>query len=107
MNHKKVKKMTTYTLVYIPSEKYHQPTPGNSLSEVITVSNVEEAEKLLAAKYYTENAKKCERNIKNPENSSFVQEQYQDELNTITKQYLEENPKEFLRLNYFKVIETK
>lgn len=99
--------MTTYTLVYIPSEKYHQPTPGNSLSEVITVSNVEEAEKLLAAKYYTENAKKCERNIKNPENSSFVQEQYQDELNTITKQYLEENPKEFLRLNYFKIIETK
>lgn len=99
--------MTTYSLVYIPSAKYHQPTPGNSLSELIHVSNIDEAEKLLAAKYYTENAKKCERNIKNPENSTFVQEQYQDELNTMTKQYLEENPKEFLRLNNFKVIETK
>ena len=99
--------MTTYTLVYIPSEKNHQPTQGNSLSEIITVSNIEEAEKLLAAEFYTSYAKKCERNIKNPENSSFVQEQYQDELNTMTKQYLEENPKEFLRLNNFKVIETK
>ena len=99
--------MTTYSLAYIPSEKYHQPTPSNSLSESIPVSNIEEAEKLLAAKFYTEYAKKCERNIKNPENSSFVQEQYQDELNTMTKQYLEETPKEFLRLNYFKVIEKK
>lgn len=99
--------MTTYSLVYIPSAKYHQPTSGNSLSELIPVSNIEEAENLLAAKYYTENAKKCERNIKNPENSTFVQEQYQDELNTMTKQYLKENPKEFLRLNNFKVIETK
>ena len=99
--------MSTYSLAYIPSEQYHQPTPGNSLSELIKVSNINEAEKLLAAKFYTEYAKKCERNIKNPENSSFVQEQYLDELKTMTEQYLEENPKEFLRLNNFKVIETK
>lgn len=36
--------MTTYSLVYIPSEKYHQPTPGNSLFESIPVSNIDEAE---------------------------------------------------------------
>lgn len=72
--------MTTYSVVYIPSEKYHQPTPGNSLSELTKVSNIEDAEKLLAAKYYTEYIKKCERNIKNPENSSFIQKQYQDEI---------------------------
>lgn len=99
--------MTTYSLVYIPGEKYHQPTPGNSLFELITISNLENAEKLLAAEYYTAYAKKCERNIKNTENSSFVREQYQDELNTMTKQFLEETPKEFLRLNNFKVIATK
>ena len=99
--------MTTYSLVYIPGEKYHQPTPGNSLFESIPVSNIEEAEKLLAAEYYTAYAKKCERNIKNTENSSFVREQYQDELNMMTKQFLEETPKEFLRLNNFKVIATK
>ncbi len=99
--------MTTYSLVYIPGEKYHQPTPGNSLFELITISNLEDAEKLLAAEYYTEYAKKCERNIKNTENSSFVREQYQDELNTMTKQFLEETPKEFLRLNEFKVIATQ
>lgn len=58
--------MTTYSVVYIPSEKYHQPTQGNSLSELITVSNIEEAEKLLAAEFYTSYAKKCERNIKTP-----------------------------------------
>ena len=98
--------MTTYSLVYIPGEKYYQPTPGNSLFELITVSNLEDAEKLLAAEYYTVYAKKCERNIKNIENPSFVREQYQDELNTMTKQFLEETPKEFLRLNEFKVIET-
>lgn len=99
--------MTTYSLVYIPGEKYHQPTPGNSLFELITISNLEDAEKLLAAEYYTAYAKKCEQNIKNTENSSFVREQYQDELNTMTKQFLEETPKEFLRLNNFKVIATK
>jgi len=99
--------MTTYSLVYIPGEKYHQPTPGNSLFELITISNLENAEKLLAAEYYTAYAKKCERNIKNTENSSFVREQYQNELNTMTKQFLEETPKEFLRLNNFKVIATK
>lgn len=98
--------MTTYSLVYIPGEKYHQSTPGNSLFELITVSNLEDAEKLLAAEYYTAYAKKCERNIKNIENPSFVREEYQDELNTMTKQFLEETPKEFLRLNEFKVIET-
>ena len=98
--------MTTYSLVYIPGEKYHQPTPGNSLFESIPVSNIDEAEKLLAAEYYTAYAKKCERNIKNTENSSFIREQYQDELNMMTKQFLEETPKEFLRLNNFKVIET-
>ena len=99
--------MTTYSLVYIPSEKYHHSTSGNSLFESIPVSNIEEAEKLLAAEYYTAYAKKCERNIKNTENSSFVREQYQDELNMMTKQFLEETPKEFLRLNEFKVIETQ
>jgi hypothetical protein len=99
--------MTTYSLVYIPSEKYHQPTPGNSLFESIPVSNIDEAEKLLAAEYYTAYAKKCERNIKNTENSSFIREQYQDELNMMTKQFLEETPKEFLRLNNFKVITTQ
>lgn len=99
--------MTTYSLVYIPGEKYHQPTPGNSLFELITISNLEDAEKLLAAEYYTAYAKKCERNIKNTENSSFIREQYQDELNMMTKQFLEETPKEFLRLNNFKVIATK
>lgn len=98
--------MTTYSLVYILGEKYHQPTPGNSLFELITVSNLEDAEKLLAAEYYTAYAKKCERNIKNIENPSFVREEYQDELNTMTKQFLEETPKEFLLLNEFKVIET-
>lgn len=98
--------MTTYSLVYIPGEKYHQPTPGNSLFELITVSNLEDAEKLLATEYYTAYAKKCEQNIKNIENPSFVREEYQDELNTMTKQFLEETPKEFLRLNEFKVIET-
>lgn len=99
--------MTTYSLVYIPSEKYHQPTLGNSLFESIPVSNIDEAEKLLAAEYYTAYAKKCERNIKNTENSSFIREQYQDELNMMTKQFLEETPKEFLRLNNFKVITTQ
>ena len=99
--------MKTYSIAYIPSEQYHQPTTGNSLSELIKVSNIEDAEKLFAAKYYTEYIKKCERNIKNTENSSFIQKQYQDEIDTMTKQYLEENPKEFLRLNDFKVIETK
>ena len=99
--------MTTYSLVYIPGEKYHQPTPGNSLFELITVSNLEDAEKLLAAEYYTAYAIKCERNIKNTGNPSFVREQYQDEFNTMTKQFLDETPKEFLRLNNFEVIEIR
>ena len=99
--------MATYSLVYIPSKQHRTLIIGKSLSGLITVSSIEDAEKLLAAEYYTAYAKKCERNIKNTENSSFVREQYQDELNMMTKQFLEETPKEFLRLNEFKVIETQ
>lgn len=99
--------MATYSLVYIPSEQHRTLIIGKSLSGLITVSSIEDAEKLLAAEYYTAYAIKCERNIKNTGNPSFVREQYQDEFNAMTKQFLDETPKEFLRLNNFEVIEIR
>ena len=35
----------------------------------------------------------------------FISNQYKEEFQTMTKQFLEETPREFLRLNYFKVVE--
>lgn len=77
------------------------------ISELININNLEDAEKILAAEFYTLGAKKCKRHIENPENPSFkfVSEQYLEEFQQMTKQFLEETPREFLRLNYFKVIE--
>lgn len=97
--------MPTYYLAYIPSEQSKSIVTGDSVSESLNINKLEDAEKILAAKFYTLNAKKCERNSNDPNRESFIREQYQDELQTMTKQFLEETPREFLRLNYFKVIE--
>lgn len=96
--------MTVYHLVYIPSKQYHNVPISNSLLNSLNITNLEDAEKILAAEFYTSYAKKCERNINNPNNTSFVQKEYQEELQTMTKQFLEETPREFLRLNNFEVV---
>ena len=97
--------MTTYYLAHIPSEKSEHLVTGSSVSESLSIKNVKDAEKILAAEFYTLEAQKCKRIFENQNIKDLVREQYQYEYENLTKQFLEETPREFLRLNYFKVIE--
>lgn len=96
--------MTTYHLAYISETR---PIISNThVSELLNINNLEDAEKILAAEFYTLNAKKCKNNIALETPAfKFTSDQYKDEFQQITKQFLEETPKEFLRLNNFKVVE--
>ena len=95
----------TYHLAYISTER--PIISENHVSELLNIDNLEDAEKILAAEFYTLGAKKCKRHIENPENPSFkfVSKQYLEEFQQMTKQFIEETPREFLRLNNFKVVE--
>ena len=96
-------KMPTYHLAYISETK---PIVSDThVYESLNINNLEDAEKILAAEFYTLGAKKCKRNIENQNNPSYIREQYQEELKEMTKWFLKETPKEFLRLNHFEVIE--
>ena len=93
----------TYHLAYISTER---PIISDMhISELLNINNLEDAEKILAAEFYTLNVKKCKRNIENQNNPSYIRAQYQEELEEMTKWFLEETPKEFLRLNHFEVVE--
>ena len=75
------------------------------ISELININNLEDAEKILAAEFYTLNVKKCKLHIRKQDKPSYIREQYLEEFQQMTKQFLEETPREFLRLNNFKVVE--
>lgn len=95
--------MTTYHLAYISETR---PIISDThVSESLNINKLGDAEKILAAEFYTLGAKKCKQRIENQNNPSYIREQYQEELEEMTKWFLEENPKEFLRLNHFEVVE--
>ena len=96
-------KITTYHLAYIPTDR--PIISENHVSELLKIDNLEDAEKILAAEFYTLNAQKCKHRIEDDKSPSYIRDQYLKEFQQITKQFLEETPKEFLRLNYFKVVE--
>lgn len=96
--------MTTYHLAYISDT--HPIISAKHISEVLNIDNLEDAEKILAAEFYTLYAKKCTNNMKMETIAfKFTSEQYKEEFQTMTKQFLTETPREFLRLNNFKVVE--
>ena len=97
--------MTKYTLIHIPSEKSGHLVTGNSVPKSLNINNLKDAEKILATEFYAFEAQKCKRNFENQNIKDLIREQYQYEYKNLTKQFLEETPREFLRLNYFKVIE--
>ena len=93
----------TYHLAYISTER---PIISEThISELLNIDNLEDAEKILAAEFYTLGAKKCKNHIDYDKNPSFIRNQYLEEFQQMTKQFLEETPKEFLRLNNFEVVQ--
>lgn len=106
--------MTTYHLAYISDTR--PIISAKHISEVLNIDNLEDAEKILAAEFYTLYAKKCTKNM-NMETLAFklttekyeqykeISKQYKEELQTMTKQFLTETPREFLRLKHFEVVE--
>lgn len=95
--------MPTYHLAYI--SKTRPIISDMHISELLNINNLEDAEKILATEFYTLNVKKCKLHIRKQDKPSYIREQYQEELELITKWFLEETPREFLRLNHFEVIE--
>ena len=96
--------MPTYHLAYISDTR--PIISDEHISEVLNIDNLEDAEKIVAAEFYTLYAKKCKRNIDMETPAfKFTSEQYKDEFQQMTKQFLEETPKDFLRLNNFEVVE--
>lgn len=105
--------MTTYYLTNINETK-----PSADLTHLKNrgVNSIDNVEKICAAEFYTLYAKKCKNNMKMEtlafklttekyEQYKEINKQYKEEFQTITKQFLEETPREFLRLNNFKVVE--
>ena len=106
--------MKTYHLAYISETR--PIISDEHISEVLNIDNLEDAEKILAAEFYTLNTKKCKNNMKMEtlafklttekyEQYKEINKQYKDEFQKMTKQFLTETPREFLRLNNFAVIE--
>ena len=106
--------MTTYHLAYISDTR--PIISDDHISEVLNINNLEDAEKILAAEFYTLYAKKCKNNMKMEtlafklttekyEHYKEINKQYKEEFQEMTKQFLTETPREFLRLNNFEVVE--
>lgn len=93
----------TYHLAYILEER---PIISEThISELLNITNLEDAEKILAAEFYILGAQKCKHRIGDDKSPSYIRDQYLEEFQQMTKQFLEETPREFLRLNYFKIVE--
>lgn len=69
------------------------------------ITNLEDIEKIVAADYYTNMKSKCEIYVNNPNQTSAVRNEYQKEIIKLTKQFVENSPREFLRLQTFEVVE--
>lgn len=97
--------MTEYTLMHIPSEDYKQLVTDDSLLDLLNIKNHKDAEKIVAAQFYALETKKYRKCVNSFTASDYIKSHYQEELRNLTKQFLEETPREFLSLNYFKVVE--
>lgn len=69
------------------------------------VNSIDDVEKINAASCYVELTKRCELAAVNPKYPETVKHQFEKELIRLHKQFIENTPKEFLRLQNFKVIE--
>lgn len=94
--------MTTYYLTNInetqqPANLAHLKNRG--------VNSIDSIEKICAAECYVEITKRCELEALNPRYPGTVKHQFEKEIVRLHKQFLENSPKEFLRLQDLKIIE--
>lgn len=94
--------MTTYYLTNInetqqPANLTHLKNRG--------VNSIDGIEKICAAECYVEITKRCELETLNPRHPETVKRQFEKEIIRLHKQFLENSPKEFLRLQDLKIIE--
>ena len=94
--------MTTYYLTNInetqqPADLTHLKNRG--------VNSIDGIEKICAAECYVEITKRCELETLNQRYPETVKRQFEKEIIRLHKQFLENSPKEFLRLQDLKIIE--
>lgn len=94
--------MTTYYLTNINETK--QPADLTYLKNR-GVNSIDGVEKICAAECYVEITKRCELETLNPRHPETVKRQFEKEIIRLHKQFLENSPKEFLRLQDSKIIE--
>lgn len=94
--------MTTYYLTNI--NETQQPTDLTHLKNR-GVNSIDSVEKICAAECYVEITKRCESETLNPGHPETVKRQFEKEIIRLHKQFLENSPKEFLRLQNLKIIE--
>lgn len=94
--------MTTYYLTNI-----NETTPPADLTHLKNrgVNSIDNIEKICAAECYVEITKRCELEALNPKLPETVKHQFEKEIIRLHKQFLENSPKEFLRLQNLKIIE--
>lgn len=94
--------MTTYYLTNINETK--QPADLTYLKNR-GVNSIDNIEKICAAECHVEITKRCELEALNPKLPEIVKHQFEKEIIRLHKQFLENSPKEFLRLQNLKIIE--
>ena len=94
--------MTTYYLTNI--NETQQPADLTNLKNR-GVNSIDGVEKICAAECYVEITKRCELETLNPRHPETVKRQFEKEIIRLHKQFLENSPKEFLRLQDLKIIE--
>ena len=94
--------MTTYYLTNINETK--QPADLTYLKNR-GVNSSDGVEKICAAECYVEITKRCELETLNPRHPETVKRQFEKEIIRLHKQFLENSPKEFLKLQDLKIIE--
>ena len=94
--------MTTYYLTDI-----NKKLPDLDLTNLKDrgVNSIDDVEKINAASCYVELTKRCELAAVNSKYPETVKHQFEKELIRLHKQFLENTPKEFLRLQNFEIIE--
>ncbi len=94
--------MTTFYLTntnetQLPADLTHLKKRG--------INNIADIEKICAAECYVEITKRCELEALNPRHPETVKRQFEKEATRLHNQFLENTPKEFLRLQHLKIIE--
>ena len=90
---------------YLTNINENQPPSDLTHLKNRGVNSIDSVEKICASECYVEITKRCELEALNPRHPETVKRQFEKEIIRLHKQFLENSPKDFLRLQDLKIIE--